>query len=44
MIHDDFVIILLIILYSVIGGFMVIDAWFDFELSSRIRKFFGIKR
>lgn len=43
MTSDDWPIIIVLILYVVISGFIVADAYFDFKLSNSIRKFFRCK-
>jgi hypothetical protein len=32
---------MVVVLYTAIGGFIVIDAYFNFKLSRSIHKFFG---
>ena len=32
--------VMVVVLYAVIGSFIVIDAYFDFRLSHSVRKFF----
>ena len=36
----ELLMVILAVLYAVIGGFLVIDAYFDFRLSRPIRRFF----
>lgn len=38
--HSEWIVILATVIYAVIGGLIVIDVWFDFKLSIKIRKFF----
>ena len=37
---NELLMVMLVVLYAVIGGFLVMDAYFDFRLSRRVRRFF----
>jgi hypothetical protein len=38
---NELLMVIFVVLFAVIGGFIVIDVWFDFRPSRYIRKFFG---
>jgi hypothetical protein len=37
---NELLMVMVVVLYAVIGSFIVIDVYFDFRLSHRVRKFF----
>lgn len=37
---NELLMIIIAVLYAAIGSFVVVDAWFDFRISYRIRKLF----
>lgn len=37
---NELLMVIVAVLYAVIGSFIVIDVYFDFRMSHRIRKFF----